>query len=125
MVILSVQVFVLTSKSIFLFFHSYANYGTVVFLGILNIQLMTCEYTLSGGFIGVLGCYNLNPAKGWIDRSIIGIFLVFMIAFLPLFLQGKVRSHLPSLSKAIPDPETDSRRAQNSWIVGRVSLYSV
>ncbi|KAK7680380.1 1,3-beta-D-glucan synthase [Cerrena zonata] len=74
MVILSVQVFVLT----------------MVFLGTLKGQLTICEYTSTGEFIGVPGCYNLVPVFSWIDRSIISIFLVFMIAFLPLFLQELV-----------------------------------
>ncbi|THH32853.1 hypothetical protein EUX98_g1321 [Antrodiella citrinella] len=74
LVILSVQVFVLT----------------MVFLGTLNSQLTICKYTASGQFIGTNGCYNLVPVFQWIDRCIISIFLVFMIAFLPLFLQELV-----------------------------------
>ena len=34
------------------------------------------------------GCYNLIPVFDWIKRCIVSIFLVFFIAFLPLFLQG-------------------------------------
>ena len=60
----------------------------MVFLGTLNDQLDICEYTRSGQLIGPTGCYNLTPAFQWIDHCIISIFLVFMIAFLPLFLQG-------------------------------------
>lgn len=60
----------------------------VVFLGSLKGQLPICEYSPSGQFLGTTGCYNLTPTFQWIDRSIISIFLVFMIAFLPLFLQG-------------------------------------
>ncbi|CAL1710231.1 unnamed protein product [Somion occarium] len=74
LVILSVQIFVLT----------------MVFLGTLKGQLTICQYTSSGEFIGTPGCYNLTPVFQWIDRSIISIFLVFMIAFLPLFLQELV-----------------------------------
>ncbi|KAG1870333.1 glycosyl transferase [Suillus tomentosus] len=33
-------------------------------------------------------CYNLTPVFDWIHRCIISIFLKFMIAFLPLFIQG-------------------------------------
>lgn len=61
---------------------------SVVFLGTLKSQLTICKYSASGAFIGTTGCYNLDPVFSWIDRSIISIFLVFMIAFLPLFLQG-------------------------------------
>ena len=60
----------------------------VVFLGSLNDQVSICKYTSSGQLIGPVGCYNLTPAFQWIDHCIISIFLVFMIAFLPLFLQG-------------------------------------
>ena len=65
----------------------------MVFLGTLNSQLAICKYTKSGQFLGPQGCYNLSPVFQWIDRCIISIFLVFMIAFLPLFLQGK-RNHI-------------------------------
>jgi 1,3-beta-glucan synthase len=62
----------------------------VVFLGTLNSQLTICKYNAAGQFIaGQAGCYNLAPVFDWIHRCIISIFLVFMIAFLPLFLQGK------------------------------------
>ena len=66
----------------------------MVFLGTLKNQLTICEYTSTGEFIGTPGCYNLTPVFAWIDRSIISIFLVFMIAFLPLFLQGALFSEL-------------------------------
>ncbi|KAH8833782.1 1,3-beta-glucan synthase [Flagelloscypha sp. PMI_526] len=72
LVILSVQTFVVT----------------LVFLGTLNSTLTICRYTNSGQFVGGQGgCYNLVPVFQWIERCIFSIFLVFMIAFLPLFLQ--------------------------------------
>ncbi|KIK07095.1 glycosyltransferase family 48 protein [Laccaria amethystina LaAM-08-1] len=75
LVILSVQIFVVT----------------MVFLGTLNSQLQICKYTSAGQFIGgQAGCYNLVPVFEWIRRCIISIFLVFMISFLPLFLQELV-----------------------------------
>ncbi|TFK52998.1 1,3-beta-glucan synthase [Heliocybe sulcata] len=75
LVILSVQLFVVT----------------LVFLGTLNAELTICQYTSTGGLIGGQGgCYNLVPVFGWIERCIIGILLVFMINFLPLFLQELV-----------------------------------
>nr|QCR99115.1 1,3-beta-D-glucan synthase [Grifola frondosa] len=74
LVILSVQIFIVT----------------MVFLGTLNDQLLVCKYSSSGQFIGTTGCYNLTPAFQWIDHCIISIFLVFMIAYLPLFLQELV-----------------------------------
>ena len=66
----------------------------MVFLGALNDQVSICKYTSSGQLIGPTGCYNLTPAFQWIDHCIISIFLVFMIAFLPLFLQGAYTSLL-------------------------------
>ncbi|EAU84099.2 1,3-beta-glucan synthase [Coprinopsis cinerea okayama7 len=75
LVILSVQTFIVT----------------MVFLGSMNSRLTICEYTKSGQMIGNQGgCYNLVPVFEWIERCIISIFLVFMIAFLPLFLQELV-----------------------------------
>ncbi|KAF5348770.1 hypothetical protein D9756_009724 [Leucocoprinus leucothites] len=75
LVILSVQTFIVT----------------MVFLGTLNSQLRICTYTSSGQmFGGQQGCYNLTPVFDWINRCIISIFLVFMISFLPLFLQELV-----------------------------------
>ncbi|KAF8878094.1 1,3-beta-glucan synthase [Infundibulicybe gibba] len=75
LVILSVQIFIVT----------------MVFLGTLNSQLTVCKYTDAGQFLGgQAGCYNLVPVFDWIIRCIISIFLVFMISFLPLFLQELV-----------------------------------
>lgn len=65
----------------------------MVFLGTLNKQLLVCVYTDAGQLIGGQnGCYNLYPVFEWIRRCIISIFLVFFIAFLPLFLQGEIQS---------------------------------
>ncbi|PBL03082.1 1,3-beta-glucan synthase [Armillaria gallica] len=75
LVILSVQLFIVT----------------MVFLGTLNSSVTICRYTGDGQFIGgQAGCYNLDPVFDWIKRCILSIFLVFMIAFLPLFLQELV-----------------------------------
>ncbi|KAJ3806848.1 1,3-beta-glucan synthase [Lentinula aff. lateritia] len=72
LVILSVQIFVVT----------------MVFIGTLTSSVSVCEYTSSGQLIGgQTGCYNLFPVFQWIEHRIISIFLVFMISFLPLFLQ--------------------------------------
>ncbi|KAJ7063291.1 1,3-beta-glucan synthase [Mycena amicta] len=60
---------------------------TLVFLGTLNKQLAICKVDSSGNVIGGQpGCYNLIPVFDWIRRCIVSIFLVFFIAFLPLFL---------------------------------------
>ena len=73
----------------------------VVFLGTLNSSVIVCEFNDNGQLLnGADGCYFLTPVFDWITRCIISIFLVFMIAFLPLFLQGKSRpvfaSYLPA-----------------------------
>ena len=61
----------------------------MVFLGTLNSELTICKFDKAGNLIGnQAGCYNLDPIFDWIKRCIYSIFLVFMIAFLPLFLQG-------------------------------------
>ncbi|KAJ3771798.1 1,3-beta-glucan synthase [Lentinula raphanica] len=72
LVILSVQIFVVT----------------MVFIGTLTSSVNVCQYTSAGQLIGgQTGCYNLFPVFQWIEHRIISIFLVFMISFLPLFLQ--------------------------------------
>ena len=59
----------------------------MLFLGTLNETLEDCKHDHNGDYMGGQpGCYNLYPVYEWIKRTIISIFLVFMIAFLPLFL---------------------------------------
>lgn len=61
----------------------------MLYLGTLNKELRICAYDSHGNPIGEQsGCYNLVPVFDWIRRSIVSIFMVFFIAFLPLFLQG-------------------------------------
>jgi 1,3-beta-glucan synthase len=63
----------------------------VLFIGTLNKQLAICKVDSQGNVIGGQpGCYNLIPVFDWIRRCIISIFMVFFIAFLPLFLQGRL-----------------------------------
>jgi 1,3-beta-glucan synthase len=68
----------------------------VVFLGTLNSQILICKYNSQGEYIAGQppGCYNLVPVFDWIQHCIISILLVFMIAFLPLFLQGECDAFL-------------------------------
>ncbi|GAC76596.1 1,3-beta-glucan synthase [Moesziomyces antarcticus T-34] len=73
------NILVILSVQLFMF--------TMVFIGTLNSQLRVCATTNSEYIVGTGGCYYLNPVFLWIKRTIISIFLVFMIAFLPLFLQ--------------------------------------
>ena len=56
----------------------------------LNKQLAICKVDSQGNVVGGQGgCYNLIPVFDWVRRCIVSIFLVFMVAFLPLFLQGQ------------------------------------
>jgi len=72
LVILSVQIFIVT----------------MVFMGTINSSVTICQYNAAGQLVkGLSGCYNLSPVFDWIRRCIISILLVFLIAFLPLFLQ--------------------------------------
>ncbi|KAG1827307.1 glycosyltransferase family 48 protein [Suillus subaureus] len=66
---------------------------TLLFIGTLNKQLAICQGDAQGDVLGGQqgsGCYNLIPVFEWIKRCIVSIFLVFFIAFLPLFLQELV-----------------------------------
>ncbi|KXN89269.1 1,3-beta-glucan synthase component FKS1 [Leucoagaricus sp. SymC.cos] len=64
---------------------------TLLYIGTLNKQLAICRVDGQGNVIGGQpGCYNLIPVFDWIKRCITSIFLVFFIAFLPLFLQELV-----------------------------------
>lgn len=68
------------------------NLPTVVFIGMLNKQLAICKVDSIGNVIGGQGgCYNLIPVFDWVRRCVVSIFLVFMVAFLPLFLQGQLQ----------------------------------
>ncbi|KAJ7774626.1 glycosyltransferase family 48 protein [Mycena maculata] len=81
LVIYSIQIFMLT----------------LVYLGTLNKQLAICKVDSSGNVVGGQpGCYNLIPVFDWIRRCIVSIFLVFFIAFLPLFLQGMLPHLFPA-----------------------------
>ncbi|KAA1471184.1 1-3-beta-glucan synthase [Dentipellis sp. KUC8613] len=61
---------------------------TIMFIGTLNKQLAICRVDSQGNVKpGQPGCYNLIPVFDWVKRCVESIFLVFFIAFLPLFLQ--------------------------------------
>ncbi|CAG8546410.1 9397_t:CDS:2 [Ambispora gerdemannii] len=82
----------------------------MLFIGALASTLLLCNYNPDPTApLSPPGCYNFIPVFDWIKRSIISIFIVFFIAFLPLFLQeltekGFIRSltrlgkHFMSLS---------------------------
>lgn len=61
---------------------------TLMYIGTLNKSLEVCAVDSQGNVLaGQQGCYNLIPVFDWIRTCIVSIFLVFFIAFLPLFLQ--------------------------------------
>ncbi|KAK1232215.1 1,3-beta-D-glucan synthase [Marasmius sp. AFHP31] len=92
LVIYSIQIFMLTRECLLAAsLISCTDGHPVVYLGTLNSQLLVCRLDSQGNVLGGQpGCYNLLPVFEWIRRCIISIFLVFFIAFLPLFLQELV-----------------------------------
>lgn len=91
LVIYSIQIFMITRASSIRveILALSSNCSLVLYLGTLNKQLLICKVDSQGNVIGGQpGCYNLVPVFEWIRRCIVSIFLVFFIAFLPLFLQG-------------------------------------
>jgi 1,3-beta-glucan synthase len=97
LVILSVQIFILTSALFVIFLLSMVLTSLlVVFLGTLNSSVTICRYNSNHQLVkGMAGCYNLSPVFDWIHRCIFSLLLVFMIAFLPLFLQGSSLASVP------------------------------
>ncbi|WFC97626.1 1,3-beta-glucan synthase [Malassezia yamatoensis] len=59
----------------------------LMFIGTLHSSLEVCPDTGSDFILGSGTCYYLNPVIYWVQRTVISILLVFMIAFLPLFMQ--------------------------------------
>jgi len=89
LVIYSIQVFMITCSCPFFHHLVVLILFPVLYIGTLNKQLAICRVDGQGNVIGGQpGCYNLIPVFDWIKRCITSIFLVFFIAFLPLFLQG-------------------------------------
>ncbi|CAG8460282.1 2146_t:CDS:2 [Acaulospora colombiana] len=96
------NIFIMLSIQLFVF--------GMVFIGVMVTTLTVCDFNPDPNApLRPPGCYNLNPVFDWIKRSIVSIAVVFLIAFLPLFLQefaerGLLRStlrlgkHLLSLS---------------------------
>lgn len=90
LVIYSIQVFMLTCKSTTHVVGDFSDLSSVVvYIGTLNKQLSICQVDSQGNVLGGQpGCYDLIPVFDWLEHCIVSIFLVFFIAFLPLFLQG-------------------------------------
>lgn len=59
-------------------------------IGSLVDQSILCLYDRNKPITDVqypIGCYQFQPLKGWLQRCILSIFIVFFIAFLPLVVQ--------------------------------------
>ncbi|CAO3697942.1 unnamed protein product [Rhizopus stolonifer] len=73
-IMLSVQIFMLAA----------------LFISAMGASLTICEYNADApedAPLIPLGCYNLVPIYDWVKRCILSIVAVFLVAFLPLFLQ--------------------------------------
>ncbi|CAG8798282.1 18853_t:CDS:1, partial [Racocetra persica] len=96
------NVFIILSVQLFMF--------GMMFIGSMASTLTLCEFNPDPTApLNPPGCHNLFPVFDWIKRSIISIFIVFSVAFLPLFLQEltekgffhsviRLSKHLMSLS---------------------------
>ncbi|KAF9319692.1 1,3-beta-D-glucan synthase [Podila horticola] len=67
------NIFIMLSVQLFMF--------SMLFIGAMASSVQICSDVTEGG------CVNLVPVYDWIKRCVLSIFIVFFIAFLPLFLQ--------------------------------------
>ncbi|KAG0308655.1 1,3-beta-D-glucan synthase [Dissophora globulifera] len=67
------NIFIMLSVQLFLF--------SMLFIGAMASSVEVCSDLAEDG------CVNLVPVYDWIKRCVLSIFIVFFIAFLPLFLQ--------------------------------------
>ncbi|TID14865.1 hypothetical protein CANINC_004536 [Pichia inconspicua] len=62
---------------------------TVINLGALNYELISCIYDKDVPITDVqipIGCQNLQPVLDWVYRYVLSIFICFFISFVPLVL---------------------------------------
>lgn len=62
---------------------------TVVNLGALNYELISCIYDKDVPITDLqipIGCQNLKPVLDWVSRYVLSIFICFFISFVPLVL---------------------------------------
>ncbi|KAJ2919772.1 hypothetical protein MD484_g740, partial [Candolleomyces efflorescens] len=75
------------------FYYAHPGFHINNMLVTLSVQViiisstLNSELTVCGSPDDQLGCYNLAPVFQWIERCILSILLVFIISFLPPFLQ--------------------------------------
>ncbi|RKP34218.1 glucan synthase [Dimargaris cristalligena] len=74
------NIFILFSVQLFML--------TMVFVSSLKSTVEMCETNAEGiSKKTPEGCYDIKPVVDWITRTILSIIIVFLIAYLPLFLQ--------------------------------------
>ena len=62
----------------------------LVNLGSLKYETILCEPNSNGAITDVLipiGCYNMSPVLGWVNRFILSVFICFFISFVPMIVQ--------------------------------------
>ncbi|ORX81310.1 family 48 glycosyltransferase [Basidiobolus meristosporus CBS 931.73] len=60
---------------------------TLTFVSSLARLLTPCDYDNFQGILTPPGCYDYSPVIHWVQRTVIAILMMFLVAFLPLFLQ--------------------------------------
>ncbi|KAK7542834.1 1,3-beta-glucan synthase component-domain-containing protein [Phyllosticta citribraziliensis] len=76
------NLFIMLSVQFFMF--------TVLNLGALHHETIICKYDSNKPITDPLyptGCANLEPIFDWVTRCVLSIFIVLIIAFIPLFVQ--------------------------------------
>ncbi|ORZ20412.1 1,3-beta-glucan synthase component-domain-containing protein [Absidia repens] len=76
------NIFIMLSVQMFMY--------ALLFIGAMGSSLVVCEYNADAPEDAPLtpaGCYNMVPIFEWVKRCILSIFVVFFVAFMPLFLQ--------------------------------------
>ncbi|KAF9995636.1 1,3-beta-D-glucan synthase [Entomortierella chlamydospora] len=78
------------------FYYAHSGFHINNVLNVLSVQLSLLSMLFIGSIAssvevcpedGQADCVNLTPVYDWIKRFVLSIFIVFFIAFLPLFLQ--------------------------------------
>ncbi|KAI8097579.1 1,3-beta-glucan synthase component-domain-containing protein [Halteromyces radiatus] len=76
------NIFIMLSVQMFMY--------ALLFIAAMGSTLVVCEYNADApedAPLSPAGCYNMVPIFEWVKRCILSIFVVFFVAFMPLFLQ--------------------------------------
>ncbi|ORX87725.1 glucan synthase [Basidiobolus meristosporus CBS 931.73] len=60
---------------------------TLTFVSTMAQLMVTCDYDNFNGILQPTNCYNYSPVIQWIQRTVIAIVMMFLVNFVPLFLQ--------------------------------------